>query len=97
MLKHFNGAKAKDMKSYVIPTVEKKPDNIILNIGTNNLENIDTPEEITMGTLSNNMEKGYKQHFYIWYYPKICKLNEKASKVNRILRHQCEKYMFYRE
>ena len=48
VVKHFNGAKTKDMKSYVIPTVEQKPDNIILHAGTNDLKTIDTPEEKTM-------------------------------------------------
>ena len=51
VMKYFSGAKTKDMKSYVIPTVEKKPDNIILHTGTNDLKTIDTPEEITMGIL----------------------------------------------
>ena len=48
VVKHFSGAKTKDMKSYVIPTVEQKPDNIILHTGTNDVKTIDTPEEITM-------------------------------------------------
>ena len=31
VVKHFSGAKTEDMISYVIPTVEQKPDNIILH------------------------------------------------------------------
>ena len=49
---HFSGAKTKDMKSYVIPTVGQKPDNIILHTGTNDLKTIDIPEEITLGILN---------------------------------------------
>ena len=52
VVKHFSGAKTKDMKSYVIPTIEQKPDNIILHTGTNGLKTIDTPEEIIMGILN---------------------------------------------
>ena len=52
VVKHFSGAKTKDMKSYVIPTVRQKPDNIILHTGTNDLKTIATPEEITMGILN---------------------------------------------
>ena len=37
ILKHFSSAKTKDMKSYIIPTVEQKLDNIILHTGTNKL------------------------------------------------------------
>ena len=40
VVKHFRGAKTKDMKSYVTPTVEQKPDNIILHTGTNDLKTI---------------------------------------------------------
>ena len=52
VVKYFSGAKTKDMKSYVVPTVEQKPDNIMLHTGTNDLKIIDTPEEITMGILN---------------------------------------------
>ena len=52
MVTHFSGAKTKDMKPYVIPTVEQKPNNIILHTETNNLKTIDTPEEKTMGILN---------------------------------------------
>ena len=45
VVKHFSGAKTKDMKSYVIPTVEQKLDNIILHTETNDLKTIDTTEE----------------------------------------------------
>ena len=31
VMKHFSGAKTKDMKSHIISTVEQKPDNIILH------------------------------------------------------------------
>ena len=51
-LTRFNGAITKDMKSYVIPTVEEKLDNIILQTGKNDLKTIDTPEQITMGILN---------------------------------------------
>ena len=43
-VKYFSGAKAKHMKSYFIPKVEQKLDNIILHIETNDLKTIDIPE-----------------------------------------------------
>ena len=52
VVKHFSGAKTKDIKSYIIPTVEQKPDNIILHTRTNDLKTIDALEEITMGILN---------------------------------------------
>ena len=91
VMKHFSGAKTKDMKSYVIPTVEQKPDNIILHAGTNDLKTIDTPEEKTMGIL--NLAMTCKMDTISVFISGIVlrsdKLNEKASKVNSILRHEC--------
>ena len=36
--KSFSAAKCKDMKHYIMPTLEKKPDEIILDVGTNDLK-----------------------------------------------------------
>ena len=90
VMKHFSGAKTKDMKSYVIPTVEQKPDNIILHTGTNDLKTIDTPEEMTMGILNLAMTCKTVTNiaFVSGIVPRTDK-NEKASKVNSILRHEC--------
>ena len=91
VVKYFSDAKTKDIKSYVIPTVKQKPDNIILQTKTNDLKTIDTPEEITTGIL--NLTMTYKMDtnsvFIFSIVPKSEKLNEKASKVNSILRHVC--------
>ena len=91
VVKHFSGAKTKDMKSYVIPTVEQKPDNIILHTGTNDLKTIDKPEEITMKILNLAMtcKTDRNSVFISGIVPRFDKLNEKASKVNSILRHEC--------
>ena len=91
VVKHFSGAKTKDMKSYVIPTVEQKPDNIIPHTGRNNLKTIDKPEEITMGILNLAMtcKMDTNSVFISGIVPRSDKLNEKASKVNSILRHEC--------
>ena len=91
VVKHFSGAKTKDMKSYIIPTVDQKPDNIILHTGANDLNIIDTPEEITMGILNLAMtcKTDTNSVFISGIVPRSDKLNEKASKVNSILRHEC--------
>ena len=91
VVKHFSDAKTKDIKSYVIPTVKQKPDNIILHTETNDLKTIDTPEEITMGIL--NLTMAYKMDtnsvFISGIVTKSEKLNGKVSKVNSTLRHVC--------
>ena len=79
------------MKSYIIPKVEQKPDNITLHTGRNDLKNINTPEEITMGMLNLAMtcKTDTNSVFISGIVPKSDKLNEKVSKANSILRHEC--------
>ena len=42
-VKSISGAKTKCMKSYIIPTVELKPDAIIIYCGTNDLRRQEQP------------------------------------------------------
>ena len=73
VVKQFSGTKTKDMKSHIIPTVEQNPDNIILQIGTNDFKTIDTTEEITIGILNLAMTCKTDTNciFFIWHCPKI--------------------------
>ena len=91
VVKHFSGAKTKDMKSYVIQTVEQKPDNIILHTGTNDVRTIGTPEEITMGIINLAMtcKTDTNSIFISCIVPRFDKLNGKTSKINSILRDEC--------
>ena len=68
------------MKSYIIPIVKQKLDNIILHTGTNDLKTIDTPEEITTGILNLVMTcKTYTNSAFIFgIVLRSGKLNEKA-------------------
>ena len=43
--KSFSGATCKGMKHYIVPTLEKKPDELILHIGTNDLKDR-APKEV---------------------------------------------------
>ena len=91
VVNYFTGAKTKDMKSYVIPALEQKPDNTILHTGTNDLKTIDTPGEITTGilNLAMNCKTDTNNVFTSGIVPRSDKLNEKASKIKSILRHEC--------
>ena len=46
VVKTFSGATVEDMESYMVPTLSKKPDGLIIHCGTNNLRS-DEPEETT--------------------------------------------------
>ena len=45
-VKSISGAKAKCMKSFIIPTLELEPDAIVIYCGTNDLRRQEQPEEI---------------------------------------------------
>ena len=64
---------------------------MILQTRTNDLKIIDTPEEITMAILNLAMtwKTDTNSVFTSGIVPRSDRLNEKASKDNSILRHEC--------
>ena len=48
----LSDAKTKYVKPYIILAVEQKPDDVILHTKANNLQNINTPEEIAVEILN---------------------------------------------
>ena len=46
VLKSFPGANTEDMWEYIKPTIKRKPDNVILHVGTNDLKKDVTVEEV---------------------------------------------------
>ena len=52
VVKHFSGEKTKDMESYIIPTLEKNPEKIIINSGTNDVKSDSSLEEIARDIFS---------------------------------------------
>ncbi|CAB3980152.1 RNA-directed DNA polymerase from mobile element jockey-like [Paramuricea clavata] len=52
-VKSFSGSKADDMQDYIKPLLRKKPDEIILHVGTNNIkDNAKTAEVVAAGILN---------------------------------------------
>lgn len=45
VVKQLPGATLRDMRSHVVPTIEKKPDQICLHVGTNDLKS-STPNDV---------------------------------------------------
>ena len=49
-VKSFSGSKLEDMKDYLNPLIRRKPDEIMLHIGTNNLKDADMePQNLAEG------------------------------------------------
>ena len=52
MVKHFIGAKTKDMESYVIRILEQNPETIIIHPGTNDFQSDNSLEEIAQDIIN---------------------------------------------
>ena len=80
VLKHFGGAETKNIEPYVIPTVEQKPDNVILHTGTNDLKTIDTPGEITILSLAMTARRTQTVFVYLVLFQRLSNLMRKLQK-----------------
>ena len=94
VVKHFSGAKIKDMKHYVKPTQEEQPAQIIIHVGTNYLSGNKNSDEIgnkivefanSIKTIENNVVVSSiasgKDRF-----------NNKAKEINENLKDKCEEH-----
>ena len=76
----FSGARIKDMYSYLVPLMEKKPKHVIVHISTNDAVN-KTHEELTneMLQLKEHIEKELPESIIIISFPTIRTDNKKAD------------------
>lgn len=93
VVKTFPGAKTNCMQHYLKPTLEQKPDMLILHCGTNDLKSKE-PEEITDNiiklatSVSNESENTIVVVSGI--VPRGDNLNTKVVEVNEILKRKCD-------
>ena len=92
VLKHFSEAKTKDMESYIIPTLEQNQETVIIYSGTNDLKSDSTPEEIVRDIINLTISCKTQIFSTIRQYivPRYDNLNEKATRVNKCLKKECE-------
>ena len=92
VVKHFTGAKTKEVKSYIITTLEQNPETIIIHSGTNDLKSDSSPEEIARDII--NLTKSCKTQankiILCSIVPRYDNLNEKTTRVNKCLKKECE-------
>ena len=92
--KSFSGATCKDMKHYIVSTLEKKPDELILHIGTNDLKDR-APKEVVRDIMA-------LKDFIVKKSPRTKvtiseltlrtdnkKINDKVTKFNELLKKAC--------
>ena len=80
-VKHFSGAKTKDMESYIIPTLEQNPETISTHSGTNDLKSDSSPEEIAIDIikLTTSCKTQTNKVILSSIVPRYDNLNEKAT------------------
>ena len=90
-VKCYRGAKTADMKKHLKELVKKeKPENLILHIGTNDLNSNRTEEEIATSIIS--LATSYAQQTQVSMSEIITRddfLNDKARNVNKTLQKMC--------
>ena len=92
VVKHFSAAKAKDMESYIIPTLGKNPKTVIIHFGTNDLKSDSSPEENARDIIKLTVSCKTQTNKVISssIVPRYDNLNEKATRVNKCLKKECE-------
>ena len=91
-VKSFSGAKTECMKHYIIPTLDKKPDKIILHVGTNDLRDNVPADEVADRVMALATECSKTSTILISaIVTRGDVLRGKAVTVNDILKHHCNR------
>ena len=90
-VKSFSGANVNDMKSHVVPTLNRAPQKIILHCGTNDLSSKQTPAEIASNivALATEMKDEENEILVSGLVSRNDELNGKAIEVNKFLSRKC--------
>ena len=92
VIKSFPGATVKDMRSYIEPSVDRKPDTIILHCGTNDLRFKDKTEVQISGEIIEVAKLIQSNEIDVIVSGLIARgdeLEDKRKKTNYILRDMC--------
>ena len=90
-VKTFSGANVNDMKSHVVPILNRAPQKIILHCGTNDLSSKQTPAEIAgnIVPLATEMKDEDNEIFVSGLVRRNDEFNGKAIEVNKFLSRKC--------
>ena len=91
--KQFSGANKTDMKSYLLSTKSRNPENIIINCGTSDLKKENTANKISNDIIEVALLciSDHNNALVSGVIPRSDKLNAKAIEVNRHLKNECRK------
>ena len=93
VVKSFSGATTKDMSTYVKPSLERSPKNLILHSGTNDLRHVNDSMDVANAIvkLAVSMKTDDNQIIVSGLVPRGDNLNGKVVMVNNALRRECAK------
>ena len=96
-VKTFNGATIEDMRDYVKPTLKRNFDLIVLHVGTNDLRNEKTADNIASDImkLTLDMKTDLNDVMVSSLTSRADDLNAKGREVNSILKSECGRYDIY--
>lgn len=91
----ISGATCKDMKHYIVPTVDKKPDEIILHVGTNDLKDNQTTKIVQDIVALRNFATENSPNTKVTLSQLLCRsddtgLNNKVKNINLLLNEKCQ-------
>ena len=91
--KNFSGANTTDMKSYLLPTKSRNPENNVLLCGRNNLKEENSANEISNDIIEVALlcKSDNNNVLVSGTIPHSDKLNTKAIEVTRHLKNECRK------
>ena len=91
--KHFSGANTTYVKSYLLPTKSRNPENIVLHCGTNDLKKENSANKISNDIIEVDLlyKSDNNNVLVSCVIPRSDKLNAKAIEVNRHLKNECRK------
>ena len=90
-IKSFPGANISDMHDYCRPSKKHSPDVFILHVGTNDLRDIKTPDEIANDIikLAGDLKSDVNEVIISGIITRSDKLNTKGENVNLLLSSKC--------
>ena len=90
-VKSISGAKTKCMKSYIIPTVELKPDAPVIHCGTNDLRRQEQSEEIAceIANLASSIQSKKNEVVVSGIVPRKNRFRDKVKETNESLLGIC--------
>ena len=94
--KCFPGCSSEDMKHYIIPSLSRKPDQVVIHVGTNDLKHVKDPRNLANNIIDLANKAAGSEKRKVLVSGIIChcdsSLNNKINGVNNLLKSFCQRH-----